>query len=186
MGFKRTDKVGKSVKSLTNASSANSLASMYGCKSCPWIETDACPHLGDVTKGRIHANGICSQRATFIKGLYEQVNSSVRLRQVDLAVELTLMDKDLFQKYMQTEDLKLLLPYAHINKNLVGHLDKMRRQDEGIKLNVNDDHETARRIIDISVAKLEEKGIREISDLRSEIDNKPNKSGTNGEDSEQV
>jgi len=186
MGFKGTDEVGKSVKSLTNASSAEGLASMYGCKSCPWIETDACPHLGDVKKGIPHSNGICSQRASFIKVLYYELNSAVRLRQVDLAVELALMAKELFQKYMQSNDLKLLLPYAHINKNLVGHLDKMRRQDEGIKLAVNDDHETARRIIDISVAKLEEKGIREISDLRSEIDNKPNKARTNGEDLEQV
>ena len=192
---------GRLLRSIHNAASGfpkdgpgreNGIKDLFGCKKCPWVETEACPHVGEVTKSFPHANGICSQRVKYVKELFDTLHSNIRLAQVDVAARLIYVDESLFSEYVKTKDKTVLMPYSHISRNLILHLDKMRRQDEGIKIRAEglEEHETARRIIDVSAKVLEAKGIKEIGDLKKEIlkenDDKQPDTGTKAEDSGKV
>lgn len=105
------------------------LASQYKFPGCSHDTRDH-ERFGGKTP---HANGICSDKVKFFKALYEAGMNHTKLLQVDELVKLRVIEDTLIKKYFDTG---LLDPeFVKISKNLITLTDKMRRQDEGIKVN---------------------------------------------------
>lgn len=189
MTYKESEKkrINKSVGSMTTGTGLvnskgyqSTFILHFGCNACGWRDTLMCPHqLGYPNQ---HANRICSQRALYIKKVFEVADTETRVLQVDEAVRLRLLLDKLTHDLNTESDLSPEL--AKLSKNLITHLDKMRRQDEGIKMHGEMDVTVKdfRKVVDEQAKALNGKNI-----LEAEYDlNKPDNSEGQGEPGEEV
>jgi hypothetical protein len=94
------------------------------------LYTELCRHG---LKGKQkHVNNICSEKVLFLKEAFELAKTQPRVFQLEQLLKLKFLDDSLYNKYWQTGELDK--DYHHISKNLITLIDKMRRQDEGIKI----------------------------------------------------
>jgi len=110
---------------------------VFGCHACRWINTELCPHKGDVTHMKHHAKGICSQRLTIPKQLHDE---GVPMTGKQMLQVRGLMDAEYFSKYVQEaalsgkRDINDVFPWEKLKADI---LKDMRKQDEGSKLNIS-------------------------------------------------
>jgi len=115
----------------------SSVVKVFGCKGCRWVNTKLCPHKGDVTHMKAHANGVCSQRLELAMSLHDD---GVKMTGKQMMQVKVLMDAEYFDKYIQDaafegkRDISDCLPWVKLRADI---LKDMRKQDEGNKLNVN-------------------------------------------------
>lgn len=103
---------------------------LFGCLKCSWVGTELCPH--GIKIGEHHTNWICSNRALYIKDQLDKMNSVPRVLQNEIAMQLKLLTDRMLWEYAEYGELHD--DFKHLNKNLITIIDKMRKQDEGVKV----------------------------------------------------
>lgn len=131
---------------------------LFGCQVCSWIGTTSCPH--QILVGNHHSNWICSDRILYLKGELVKVGTVPRLIQNEMAIQLKMVTDKMLFDYSETGELHE--EFKHLNKNLIGLIDKMRKQDEGIKFagELTVTHEDFRKLVDTEAVKIEERNKR--------------------------
>lgn len=108
----------------------NPLVLQFGCNNCAWRDTPMCPHkLSGMER---HANHICSQRVNYVHDILQTANSGVRLLQVEHTAQLKLLIDKMLHDYHEGDFIDKT--FVGLSKNLISIMDKMRRQDEGLKI----------------------------------------------------
>ena len=102
----------------------------FGCLKCGWAGTKLCPH--GIQIGGHHGNWICSHRVLYLKKQYEECGSVVRVVQQEELFKLRQISERMLFDYAEEGDLPD--DFKHISKLIVSLTDKMRRQDEGLKI----------------------------------------------------
>lgn len=111
----------------------------FGCKKCKWVNSDLCPHKGDVTHLKPHANGICSQRLDIPLRLHEE---GIKMTTSQMLEVRGYMDADFYETYIRNEasekkrDMMDCLAWAKLKADIVS---KWRKQDEGSKIKVTNE-----------------------------------------------
>ncbi len=131
---------------------------LFGCLKCSWIGTESCPH-GKLV-GQTHTNGICSQRVKYLKSELVKVGNVPRMIQNEMAIQLKMLTDRMLLDYSESGELHE--EFKHLNKNLISLIDKMRKQDEGLKIQgeITVAHEDFRKMVEIEAKKIEEKNNR--------------------------
>lgn len=106
------------------------LVQMFGCASCLFINTSICPHA--IKFGQHHANHICSFRTGYLKEMLEECGRATRIVQTEELFKLRLMSDKLTNDFAEIGDIPD--EFKNISKLIISLSDKMRRQDEGIKI----------------------------------------------------
>ena len=157
--------------------SENGLVFQFGCNACAWRDTPMCPH--GITGLKTHNHKICSQRVLYVKGVFDIVKNKPKFMQIEEATRLKLLLDKLTMYYTQEGDLSPEL--AKLSKNLITHLDKMRRQDEGIKRQIDMDVTVKdfRKVVDEQAKALNGKSIldAEFSEFDKNADKSNNRTG---------
>lgn len=146
------------------------IISRFGCLQCPWSGQKDCPH--GIVLGQKHTNNICSQRALYIQEQLELVQSMPRVIQNEEAIKLKLVEDKMLYDYTETGELHE--EFKHINKNLISLIDKMRKQDEGVKVQgeLTIAHEDFKSLVEAEAKKIEERNNRTRSaEFREEVQN---------------
>ena len=127
---------------------------MFGCTRCPHAGRPSCPH--GIKAGGHHSNWICAWRLQDIKKQLETVHSIPRLIQEEEAIKLKLITDNMVVGYIETGELNP--EYKFLNKNLITAIDKMRKQDEGVKISaeLTVAHEDFKKMVEIEAKKIEE------------------------------
>lgn len=88
-----------------------------------------------------------------VKAFYDAANNAPRIFQVEELVKTYVMLEKMRDEYSETG--KLPFGFDKIQKNQISLIDKMRRQDEGIKITgqISIDMDRFRKIIDVQEAK---------------------------------
>lgn len=89
-----------------------------------------CTH--GLKRGEHHANGICSDRVRFVKELFELGLGHTEILQVDELVKLRLVEDKLLKDFWDHDKLNPEL--SRISRNIISLTDKIRKQNEGIKI----------------------------------------------------
>lgn len=128
---------GIDLKGVGNIKRENYLIMNFGCNCCSWRDTPMCPHG---LKGlQQHYNKICSQRVFYIKQMYSMAgNDLTKLFQMEHAIELKLMLEKMLHDYHEGDSLDP--QFNRLSRNIISLLDKMRKQDEGIKIQGEVEH----------------------------------------------
>jgi hypothetical protein len=143
---------------------------MWGCKVCAWIGTAACPH--GIQIGEHHANKICATRIKYLQEEYEKCGNIMKLIQQEELMKARLVEDKFLNEFVTGGELH---PDFHkIQRNIVTLTDKMRKQDEGIKIqgDLNITLEDFRKVVDIQAEHVKDKDIIKEAELMN--DNKPN------------
>ena len=145
----------------------NYLISSFGCACCAWKATPMCPH--GITIGS-HTNGICSQRVLYIKDVFSIAHSNVRLLQVEHLTGLKLILDRLVCEYKEGDSIDP--EFAKLSKNAITLMDKMRRQDEGLKIqqDVNVNMQEFKDVVEAQAKIIQDEGKQDIT--RAEIEDK--------------
>ena len=131
---------------------------LFGCQACSWIGTTNCPH--GILVGNHHSNWICSDRVHYLKGELVRVGTVPRLVQNEMAIQLKMVNDKMLFDYSESGELSE--EFKHINKNLISLIDKMRKQDEGIKIQgeLTVAHQDFRKMVETEAKKIEERNSR--------------------------
>jgi len=131
----------------------NSLIIQFGCGACSFRDTPMCPH--GLSYPQKHSNGICTQRVQYVKEVFAIAKGNTRYMQVEEATRLKLLLDKLTQDYTNEGIIDPNL--SKLSKNIISLLDKMRRQDEGLKIQgeMTVVHEDFRKLVDIEAEKIE-------------------------------
>lgn len=164
MGTKKQSKIAKAALSKTKSGlyvgamrtkgKLPTILRLFGCQKCSWIGTNLCPHNKMI--GEKHANGICSDRVNYLKEEMGKLGTVPRLIQNEEALKLKLITDRMIWEYAETGELAD--DFKHLNKNLISLIDKMRRQDEGVKIQgeLTVAHEDFRKMVEVEAKKIEE------------------------------
>lgn len=155
-------KINKTIKNSLNNSTKglylhdgkkNALVRLFGCNNCHLRGTDGCPH--GIKHGEHHSNGICSDRILYLKEEHKKCGDGVRLIQQEQLFKDKMLTERMIIEYGVTGELDV--NYAKLSKNIISNAEKMRRQDEGVKVqaDVTMNQEDFRRIIDIQAEKID-------------------------------
>lgn len=127
--------------------------SLVNCGICPWNGTDACPN--GMKKGEFHTNGYCTFWFDYVREFWETAGTKPKLFQMANVVKNQMIVDEMFIKYKETGELPKEF-HQHM-RNQITLTDKMRRQDEGIKMNTEVTHQMdeLRTIIDIQAKNIE-------------------------------
>ena len=106
------------------------LLKQFGCLKCSWAGSHMCPH-GIEWNGK-HANGICADRVMYLKQQMETIGKYPGLIQQERIFSLKMQTDRMIAEWVAGEELDD--DFKHLDKNLSGWVDKMRKQDEGIKV----------------------------------------------------
>ncbi len=106
---------------------------LVNCKMCPHNGNPTCPH--GIAKGAMHSNGYCLFWFEQCKELSEVADTRTKILQVAEAVKNNVMLDSMFAKWNETG--KIPENYVKLQRNQITHLNAMRRQDEGVKINAN-------------------------------------------------
>jgi len=160
----------------------NPLVMQFGCNCCSWRDTPMCPH--GLTGLERHANHICSHRVKYVREMTQLANSQTRIFQVEHLVQLKLMMDKMMMDY--NEGL-LDKQFSSISKNMISLIDKMRRQDEGLKIQGEISHtvQDFRKIVDTQAELVKGKDIVKEAEFFENANKSDNKKG-NGTTSEKV
>jgi len=128
---------------------------LFGCQCCSWSGSILCPH--GLLIGKKHSNGICSQRVLYLKEQLQIVGTVPRLIQNEEAVKLKMVTDRMLWQYSETGELHD--DFKALNKNLISLIDKMRKQDEGIKFQgeLTVAHEDFRKLVEVEAKRIEER-----------------------------
>lgn len=156
----------KKVTKGTGTSLYGQIATAYNCHSCSWRSTPICPH--GLKEGEIHANKICGQRVLWLKDLFKVAKNKTKVLQVDESVKLSIMEDKMFADWQRTGELHK--DFFKISRNRIQHLDKVRRQDEGIKINaeINTTMDEFRNIVEESAKRNKGKTIDAEFEVKNE------------------
>ena len=113
----------------------NLLIHNFGCEVCSWRDTNVCPH--GLKAPETHTNKYCTERINYAHELWEATGTKTRFFQQDHLIKLFLIDEKLQKEFRKTGELPK--SYHQISRNIITLLDKMRRQDEGIKIQMEGD-----------------------------------------------
>lgn len=127
----------------------------FNCGTCSWIGSTLCPHR--LKKGERHRNGICSQRALFLKENFKIAGTRPKYFQMEEAVKLKVIEDKMMSEWAETGELHK--DFTRISRNIIQLTDKMRRQDEGIKIqgDIVHTHQDFRNIVDAQAKIIETK-----------------------------
>lgn len=130
---------------------------LFGCNSCGWRDTSMCPN--GIKFPATHSNHICSARAIYIKEIFNIAHSKTRVLQVEEAVRLRLLLDKLTHDF--TEENILDPNLVKLSKNIISLLDKMRKQDEGLKFSTEVSHSVQdfRKIVEAQAEIVKDKDI---------------------------
>lgn len=130
----------------------------FGCLKCSWSGTDLCIHK--ITRGGHHSNWICGDRIKYLQEEYKKCGSMVKLVQQQELFKLTQISDWLLNEFYEHGELDG--EFKHISKLIVSLTDKVRRQDEGIKISgeVTLAHEDFKKMVEIEAKKIEEQNKR--------------------------
>lgn len=121
----------KKAKSGLNLNPDNLLMkTLINCHTCPHQGNPTCPH--GIMKGQKHTNGYCLTWLNEVKTLWEIAGSKTKVLQISEATKNTIMLNTQFAEWFAKG--KIPEQYAQIQRNQISLLDKMRKQDEGIKI----------------------------------------------------
>ena len=128
----------------------------FGCAICSWKNTAICPH--GLRMMESHSNRICSQRAMFIKGLYSACGTKVKVMQQDHLFKLQILTDKMMSEWLKADGMRLDDKFSQISRNFINLTDKMRRQDEGIKINAEIDMtvEDFRKVVETQAKTIKE------------------------------
>ncbi len=108
----------------------SNLIEIFNCNTCTWRDTEICPN--GIKTGEMHSHKICSKRALFLKDNFKVAGTMPKYFQMEEAVKLKVISDNMLKSYSETGELH---PDFHkISRNIITLIDKMRRQDEGIKI----------------------------------------------------
>ena len=130
----------------------------FGCTKCPWKGTERCPH--DIKQGGHHSNWICADRVMYLKERYKKAGDLPKMFQQETLFSLSHIMENMLHTY--SEEGELDSDFRHIAKLIVSLTDKMRRQDEGIKIQgeINVAHQDFRQMVEAEAKKIEERNNR--------------------------
>ena len=131
---------------------------LFGCKTCAWQSTSICPH--GIKMGKTHSNNICSFRSKYLGEKWQDCKSGVKLIQSEELLKSVLIEDKLLQNFVTGGELH---PDLHkIQRNIISLTDKMRRQDEGIKIQgeITVAHEDLRKMVEVEAKKIQERDNR--------------------------
>ena len=146
---------------LGTSSFSTNLISSFGCNVCSWRDSSMCPH--GLTYPQVHANRICSHRAMYLKEVFSIAGSNTRVLQIEEATRLKLLLDKLTADYANEGILDPNL--SKLSKNIITLLDKMRKQDEGLKIQqeISVDVRDFRKVIDAQAKVIEDEGKQDIT-----------------------
>jgi len=142
-----------------NGKRVNCLVMMFGCNACSWRDSPMCPH--GFVGNEVHANKICSQRALYVKEIFNLAGTQTKFFQIDELTRLKLLLDKITSEISTEGDLNsnLSKQLSSLSKNIISLTDKMRKQDEGLKIQVEGNivHEDFRKLVDMEVKRVEER-----------------------------
>lgn len=148
------------IKGGTNLHSSSRLMNnVLNCGVCPFIGSKMCPH--GILVGGHHSNHCCAFWVKFFKENYLELGSQPKVFQVANLVKNQLVSDDLFSKFYEEKDLDKKLDivnsFAKVQRNIISLSDKMRRQDEGLKIqqDVNISMDRFRDVVDAQAKVIE-------------------------------
>jgi hypothetical protein len=160
--FKRVMQGMKRMEDSTGLTKQARTSQLFGCKNCAWISTDLCPH--ELKRGQQHVNGICSQKAQFVKDYYLLARDNLKYLQTEKLLALQEMTGVMREQWFATG--RLPPAFAALIKSEVALMNKMRDQDEGIK--IKHEHEVTvdrfREIVEVKYKEIEEKKKLDVKD----------------------
>lgn len=134
------------------------LIKIFGCDHCFWRGTKNCPH--GLLHGQRHANRICADRMKYLKEQLNNCGTVPKIIQQEELFKLKQISDKMVLQYAEEDDLNA--EFKHISKLIVSLTDKMRRQDEGIKLQgeFTVAHEDFKKLVETEAKKIEERNNR--------------------------
>ena len=163
--MKRNEKkaIAQSLGSIDNGTGINvqkkqNLMKYFGCARCTWQGRKECPH--GIPIGGHHSNRICSERAMYLKERLKVCGSVPRVLQAEELFKLEQISQ--YMMWDWAEGNPIHEDFKHISKLIVSLTDKMRRQDEGIKIagEMTVSHESFKEMVEAEAKKIEERDKR--------------------------
>ena len=175
----RDKQLKKSIRTLKNFSGVEPtsvIVKVFGCHSCIWINTLLCPHK--ILKGQHHSNMICSQRLKFLQENWELSGSQIKYFQREELVKLKLLSDSMLNDWADSGELHD--KFDKISKNIITLTDKIRRQDEGIKIggDISVSVTQLKDIIDTQAKSVDGKDIVKEAELIEDDNKQDNRKGT--------
>ncbi len=118
------------LKNFSGVQATSVIVKVFGCHSCVWIDSVLCPHK--IKKGEHHSNKVCSQRLRFLQEHWELSGSQIKYFQREELIKLKLLSDTMLNDWAEGGELHD--KFDKISKNIITLTDKIRRQDEGIKI----------------------------------------------------
>jgi len=146
------------LKTFDNLSYNGALVKFFGCLRCSWAGTTNCPH--NIQRGNHHANWICSVRMEYLKKRMDICGNIPKVIQQEELFKLSQISEMLLVDYYEFGDLPE--EFKNISKLIISLTDKMRRQDEGIKVQgeLTVSHEDFKNMVEVEAKKIEERNNR--------------------------
>lgn len=118
------------------------LHNILNCKSCHMAGTLACPN--GIAKGEMHANGTCSLRTELFRACFDMADTRPRYFHLEEVVILKVLKDKMLVDWQESG--KLDENFHRLSRNMIAVIEKMRRQDEGLKVqnDVNITHDEFR------------------------------------------
>ncbi len=148
---------------------------IINCHSCVFQGTEMCPH--GIKKGEQHSNNYCTQWFDVVKGLYDTAGSKPKLFQMAELVKSKLMTDAMFEDWTKTGHVHD--KFDKLQRNMITLIDKMRRQDEGLKIqnDINIKVDEFNKIVDIQAKVVEGKDIIKEAEILEEELKEENRNG---------
>ena len=147
----------------------------FGCLRCAWSGTKDCPH--GIKLGGTHARRICSVRVKYLEERWKIARDVPKLYQQETLFGLAHVMENMYKTYYEEGDLPD--DFKHIAKLVISLTDKMRRQDEGIKIqgDLTVSHQGFQEMAEAEAKKIEERNNRtRPAEFKEEVSNR----GTEG------
>jgi len=155
--------VGASLSRVQNGLNVHStngthMINFFGCLKCSWAGTPMCKH--EIKVGGHHSNWICQDRVMYLKERYKAAGDVPKMYQQETLFALSHVMENMLKGWSEGEELDD--QFKHIAKNVISLTDKMRRQDEGIKIQgeINVAHQDFKQMVEAEAKKIEERNNR--------------------------
>ncbi len=135
----------------------------FGCLKCSWSGTEMCPNK--VMRGGHCMNWICGVRIRYLQSELKKCGSLPRVIQQEELFKLSMVSDWLLNEWFESGELSE--EFKHISKNIIILTDKMRRQNEGIKVQqeINVEVSDFRKVIDAQSKIVKDKDIIKEADI---------------------
>jgi hypothetical protein len=131
------------------------ITKFFGCLKCPSAGNESCPHK--IPMGGHHSNWICSDRVMYLKEKYQQAGDLPKIYQQETLFSLGQIMENMLSTY--SEEGELDTEFRHIARLVINLTDKMRRQDEGVKIQgeLTVSHQDFKNLVETEAKKIEER-----------------------------